>query len=197
MDRVIEKKVLDRLTKLVMEEIMKSASENCGGLEVVIGVSPTFGSEKKNALNGLALRDILIELITGIESQGVKARVVKVFKTADVGFIGKEAAMLSSSGVSIGIQSKGTTVIHRRDLYPLTNLELFPQAPLLTLEMYREIGRNAARYAKGENPVPVKVKNDPMTRPKYQLKAALYHIQDTEKVGKTRATVDFKMEDMG
>ncbi|WP_324061047.1 glycerol dehydratase reactivase beta/small subunit family protein, partial [Klebsiella quasipneumoniae] len=27
------------------------------------------------------------------------------------------------------------------------NLELFPQAPLLTLETYRQIGKNAARYA--------------------------------------------------
>ena len=35
---------------------------------------------------------------------------------------------------------------------PLSNLELFPQAPLLTLDTYRQIGKNAARYAKRESP---------------------------------------------
>ena len=44
-------------------------------------------------------------------------------------------------GIGIGIQSKGTTVIHQRDLLPLSNLELFSQAPLLTLETYRQIGK--------------------------------------------------------
>ena len=48
-------------------------------------------------------------------------------------------------GIAIGLQSKGTAVIHRADLQPLDNLELFGMAPLLTLDSYRQIGRNAAR----------------------------------------------------
>ena len=51
------------------------------------------------------------------------------------------------SGVAIGLQSKGTALIHRADLEPLDNLELFGMAPLLTLDSYRAIGRNAAGYA--------------------------------------------------
>ena len=73
---------------------------------------------------------------------------------------------MSGSGISIGVQSKGTTVIHQRDLPPLSNLELFPQAPLLTPETYRLIGKNAAKYAKGETPNPVPTLNDQMARPK-------------------------------
>jgi glycerol dehydratase medium subunit len=76
-----------------------------------------------------------------------------------------DAANLSGSGIGIGIQSKGTTVIHQRDLLPLSNLELFSQAPLLTLETYRQIGKNAARYARKESPSPVPVVNDQMVRP--------------------------------
>lgn len=190
----IDKKTLDDITRLVMEEIWNQSRKKNEDLEVVIGVSPTFGKEKKITLNGLNHKDIIFQIVEGIKSESVKARVIKIFKTADVGFIGKEAALMSNSGISIGIQSKGTVLIHRKDLYPLTNLELFPQAPLLTLEMYREIGKNAAKYAKNENPIPLKVKNDPMTRPKYQLKAALYHIVDTEKVDRDGKTIDFNME---
>ena len=86
------------------------------------------------------------------------------------------------SGIAIGLQSKGTAVIHQKDLYPLTNLELFPQAPLLTLELYRIIGKNAAKYAKGKRVIPIATQNDPMVRPKYQVKAALMHTVETELV---------------
>ena len=118
-------------------------------------------------------------------------RVVKVFKSSDVAFIGIEAAKLSGSGIGIGLQSKGTALIHQRDLYPLSNLELFPQAPLLNLETYRAIGKNAARYAKGEKVTPIEGRNDPMTRPKYQVKAAVMHIKETELVNRKQVTIEW------
>ena len=82
--------------------------------------------------------------------------------------------------MGIGIQSKGTTVIHQKDLPPLSNLELFSQAPLIDLPTYRQLGKNAAKYAKGESPNPVPVRNDQMARPKYQAIAALLHIKEAE-----------------
>ena len=109
-------------------------------------------------------------------------RVVKILDTSDVCFMALEAAKTSGSGIGIGIQSKGTTVIHQKDLYPLSNLELFPQAPLMDLETYRKIGKNAAKYVKGEQVVPIPCTNDPMSRPKYQVKAALMHIAETEQL---------------
>ena len=112
----------------------------------------------------------------------MNARVVKILDTSDVCFMALEAAKLSGSGIGIGIQSKGTTVIHQRDLYPLSNLELFPQAPLMDLATYRKIGQNAAKYVKGEQVVPIPCTNDPMSRPKYQVKAALMHIAETEQL---------------
>jgi len=89
--------------------------------------------------------------------------------------VAHEAAKLSGSGIGVGIQSRGTTVIHQKDLPPLSNVELFSQSPLIDEATFRAIGKNAARYAKGENPEPVPVRNDPSTRPKYQAIAALLH----------------------
>lgn len=150
--------------------------------EVVIGVGAAFQREIKKTICGIPLDDVLKNIKAGIEEEGMVPRVVKILDTSDVCFMALEAAKLSGSGIGIGIQSKGTTVIHQKDLYPLSNLELFPQAPLMTLETYRHIGQNAAKYVKGEQVVPVPSENDPMSRPRYQVKAALMHIAETEQL---------------
>jgi len=150
--------------------------------EVVIGVAPAFLKTQFKTIVGIPHTEVLRELIAGIEEEGLTARVIRVLRTSDVSFIANDAAKYSGSGIGIGIQSKGTTVIHQKDLLPLNNIELFPQAPLLTLETFRLIGKNAAKYAKGESPNPVPVENDQMARPKYQAKAALLHIKETKHV---------------
>ncbi|WP_226570948.1 propanediol/glycerol family dehydratase medium subunit [Mangrovibacter yixingensis] len=150
--------------------------------EVVIAVGPAFGLSQTVNIVGLPHKSILREVIAGIEEEGIKARVIRCFKSSDVAFVAVEGNRLSGSGISVGIQSKGTTVIHQRGLPPLSNLELFPQAPLLTLETYRQIGKNAARYARNESPQPVPTLNDQMARPKYQAKSAILHIKETKYV---------------
>jgi len=150
--------------------------------EVVIGIPPAFGTTMTKTIIDIPHARVLQEIMAGIEEEGLKPRLVRVNRTADVGFIAHEAAKLSGSGVGIGTISRGTTVIHQRDLAPLQNLELFPQSPLVEIETFRAIGRNAAKYAKGENPSPVPVRNDPMARPKYQGLAALLHNKETQLV---------------
>jgi len=150
--------------------------------EVVVGLPPAFGKAMTKTIINIPHNEVLKEVMAGIEEEGLKARLVRVNKTADVGFIGHEAAKLSGSGVGIGIICRGTSVIHQKDLAPLQNLELFPQSPLVERETFRAIGRNAAKYAKGERPNPVPVKNDPMARPKYQGLAALLHNKETQYV---------------
>lgn len=160
----------------------KKAQKGTDPKEVVIGVGAAFQREIKKTICGIPLDDVLKNVKAGIEEEGMVPRVVKILDTSDVCFMALEAAKLSGSGFGIGIQSKGTTVIHQKDLYPLSNLELFPQAPLMTLETYRKIGQNAAKYVKGEQVVPIPCTNDPMSRPKYQVKAALMHIAETEQL---------------
>ena len=160
--------------------------------EVVIGVGAAFQTEITKTICGIPLDDVLRNVKAGIEEEGMIPRVVKILDTSDVCFMALEAAKLSGSGIGVGIQSKGTTVIHQKDLYPLSNLELFPQAPLMTLETYRQIGQNAAKYVKGEQVVPIPCTNDPMSRPRYQVKAALMHIAETEQLDPEVGAVEWE-----
>lgn len=160
--------------------------------EVVIGVGAAFQKEIQKTICGIPLDDVLRNVKAGIEEEGMIPRVVKILDTSDVCFMALEAAKLSGSGIGIGIQSKGTTVIHQKDLYPLSNLELFPQAPLMTLETYRQIGQNAAKYVKGEQVVPIPCTNDPMSRPRYQVKAAIMHIAETEQLDPEVGAVEWE-----
>jgi propanediol dehydratase large subunit len=123
--------------------------------EIVVGLSPAFGEEIWTALNGMTVADVLQEVLAGIEEEGLAARLVRVRRSIDLGYIGLAAARLSGSGVSVGLQAKGTALIHRADLPPLANLELFSIAPRVTAELYRGLGRNAARYGKGQAPDPL------------------------------------------
>ena len=160
--------------------------------EVVIGGGAAFQREIKKTICGIPLEDVLKNVKAGIEEEGMIPRVVKILDTSDVCFMALEAAKLSGSGIGVGIQSKGTTVIHQKDLYPLSNLELFPQAPLMDLETYRKIGQHAAKYVKGEQVVPVPCTNDPMSRPKYQVKAALMHIAETEQLDPEMGIIEWE-----
>ncbi|HJS20813.1 MAG TPA: propanediol/glycerol family dehydratase large subunit [Anaerolineales bacterium] len=125
--------------------------------EVVIGISPGFGVRLHKTTGGVPLYKVLAALMEGILEKRCHPRVVRVRHTADTSFLGLTAARLAGSGVGIGIQGKGTTVIHRHDQSPHMNLELFSQAPLIGEADYRAIGANAARYALEQLPIPVTI----------------------------------------
>jgi len=196
----------EKLVALVTEKVIEELYGNAVGVnrvrpqgenvvasnnpkEVVIGVGPNFGLNEAKTICGLSHKTVIAEIIAGIEEEGMDFRIVQVFKSSDVAAIGLAAAKLSGSGIGIGLQSKGTAIIHQAQLQTLSNIELFPQAPLVTLSHYRQIGKNAARYAKGENATPVAVENDPMVRAAWQVKAALMHIKETERVDRSKGTV--------
>jgi propanediol dehydratase large subunit len=117
--------------------------------EVVVGLSPAFAIDVWRTLGGETVAEALRQILAGLEEEGVAARLVRVRRSVDVGMIGWTAARLSGSGVGIGLQGKGTAIIHRADLPVLANLELLPNAPLIDADLYRGVGRNAARYARG------------------------------------------------
>jgi propanediol dehydratase large subunit len=125
--------------------------------EIVVGVSPGFGSKIFRTLAGDRLSAVLRILKVGIERGGGKMRLVRFWHTADTSFLGLSAARLSGSGIGIGIQSKGTAIIHQKDRLPHNNLELFSNAPITTLENYENMGFNATAYARGELPAPIVV----------------------------------------
>lgn len=150
--------------------------------EVIVAVGPAFGKEMTRTINGLEHEDVLEAILTGVAKEGLIARIVKVKHTSDCAAIGAVGSDLSGSGIGIGLQSRGTTVIHKKGLARLNNLELFPQSPALTLETYEAIGRNAARYAKQEAARPIGVKIDNWARLKLIVKTALLHRRETEQI---------------
>jgi hypothetical protein len=176
-----------RHVRMVLNE--RGAATQGTGREVVVALGPAFGTVLTETINGLSHDQVLEAVLKGIREEGVSARVIKVYETSDCAFIGYRAAQLSGSGVAIGIQSKGTTVIHRNDLAPLDNLELFSQASTLTLDAYHMIGKNAAAHAKGESPSPVPKTVDNMARLKHIVKTTLMHRAETALVAPDKAPV--------
>jgi propanediol dehydratase large subunit len=150
--------------------------------DVVIALGPAFADGLQSTIGGLAHSDVIAALLDGVREAGARPRLVRVRRASDVAFIGHDGAALSGSGVAIGVQSKGTAVIHRADLQPLDNLELFGMAPSLTLDSYRAIGRNAAGYALGERVGPVPTVMDNFARAKLIVRTTLLHARETEAI---------------
>jgi propanediol dehydratase large subunit len=131
-----------------------SANQSNDPRDVVIAVSPATGREIWRTLSGLTVVEAIEELLAGLEEEGCIGRIVRINDTIDLGLIGLTGARLAGSGIGIGLQAKGTALIHRRDLTPLANLELYSVAPTLDRAAYRQLGVNAGRHAKGSTPEP-------------------------------------------
>ncbi len=148
--------------------------------EVVIGVSPAFGLQLFRTLSGIPVDDLLKALVAGITEGGGVPRIVRLRHTADTSFLGLSAARLSGSKVGIGIQTKGTAVIHHADRLPHNNLELFSNAPITNIGHYRALGFNAARHARGEIPEPVVVpQHGEAMGSRYHARVALIYAIET------------------
>jgi propanediol dehydratase large subunit len=175
--------------------VEESAAAALGGGpdDVVVAVGPAFGDALRATINGLPHRDVLEALCDGIREEGATPRLVRVRRTADVAFIGHDGAQLAGSGIAVGLQSKGTAIIHRADLEPLDNLELFGMAPSLTLESYRQIGRNAAGYALGRGVSPVPTVLDNYARAKLIVKTTLLHARETAEVVRGAEPVELRL----
>jgi propanediol dehydratase large subunit len=162
--------------------------------DVVIAVGPAFADALRRTIAGLRHRDVLEALLEGVREAGASPRLVRIRRASDVAFIGHDGARLSGSGVAIGVQSKGTTVIHRADLEPLDNLELFGMAPSLTLESYRAIGRNAGGYALGQRVGPVPTVMDNFARAKLIVRTTLLHARETEAITPSAPPVELELD---
>ncbi len=150
--------------------------------EVVVALGPAFADGIRETINGIDHDDLLTAVCDGIRDAGGSPRLVRVRRVADVAFIAHDGARLSGSGVALGLQSKGTAVIHRADLQPLDNLELFGMSPLYSLDSYRAMGRNAAGYALGRRVGPVPTELDNFARAKLIVRTTLLHARETQAV---------------
>jgi propanediol dehydratase large subunit len=163
--------------------------------EVIVAVGPAFADSLGETIGGLAHADVLAALLDGVRSEGATPRLVRVRRSADVAFIGHDGALLSGSGIAVGLQSKGTALIHRADLQPLDNLELFGMAPSLTLASYRQIGANAAGYALGRPVAPVPTVLDNYARAKLIVRTTLLHAREAAAVVAGAGPVELALVD--
>jgi propanediol dehydratase large subunit len=170
-----------------------AAAKGVDVAEVVVAVGPAFADAIRRTIVDLGHRDVLDAVCDGIREGGAEPRLVRVRRVADVAFIAHDGARLSGSGIAIGIQSKGTAVIHRADLEPLDNLELFGMSPLYTLESYRAMGRNAAGYALGKRVGPVPTQLDNFARAKLIVRTTLLHARETQAVRPGAAAVELTL----
>jgi propanediol dehydratase large subunit len=161
--------------------------------EVVVALGPAVGDVLSETINGLQHRDVLAALVEGVRDEGAEPRLVRIRRSSDVAFIGHDGARLSGSGIAVGLQSKGTALIHRADLEPLDNLELFGMAPSLTLDSYRQIGRNAAGYALGRPVAPVPTVMDNYARAKLIVRTTLLHARETAAIVRGGAPVELEL----
>jgi len=168
-----------------------AAAKGTDPREVVIGISPGFGDKLHRTTAGHRVSDVLAALFRGIAEAGGKPRIVRIRHSADTSFMGLTAARLSGSGFGIGIQAKGTTVLHQADRMPHLNLELFSNAPLTSLDHYRQLGRNAARRTFGEKPEPVVVEvNGEALSARHHVRVALLYAIETDMVVPHAAPVE-------
>jgi propanediol dehydratase large subunit len=150
--------------------------------DVVVAVGPAFAAALRNTINGLSHADVLRTVADGVREGGARPRLVRVRRSSDVAFIAHDGARLAGSRIAVGLQSKGTAVIHRADLQPLDNLELFGMSPLYSLDSYRAMGRNAAAYALGHAVGPVPTELDNFARAKLIVRTTLLHARETAEV---------------
>ncbi len=162
--------------------------------EVVLALGPAFGRVMTRTIGGLEHEEVLKAILRGIAAEGMVARLMRVYHSSDCAAIAYVGARLSGSGIAIGLQSRGTTVIHQKNLAPLNNLELFSQSPSLRLETYQAIGRNAARYAQGKATVPVSVKIDNGARLRLIVKTALLHRRETDEVRADQVPLELRFD---
>jgi len=165
--------------------------------EVVIALDPALGVAIDRTIGGLGLKDVIGAILDGVADENGQARIIRVPHTSDCAFVGAAGSHISGSGVAIGLQSKGTTVIHCRYMPPLSNLELFSQAPNLDLATYRQIGRNAVRYARKENITPVQVKVDNTARLRLIVQTTLMHLRATRMVAPQGRIMELRVRDRG
>jgi hypothetical protein len=161
--------------------------------EVVIALDPAMGVAIEQTIGGLHLKDVIEAILDGVADENGQARLIRVPHTSDCAFVGAAGSSISGSGVAIGLQSKGTTVIHCRYMPPLSNLELFSQAPNLDLKTYRQIGRNAVHYARKENITPVQVKVDNTARLRLIVQTTLMHLKATGMVTPTGTVMELRI----
>jgi len=137
--------------------------------DIVVGISPAFANKSTAAEIYCNHFLILEKILEGVEEAGMSVAVIKIFHTDDLAEIAKLSAGFSSTGIGIGIQSKGMVRINHVDSLAEDSLEVSFNMPFSSYSLFKEIGINAAEYARGSKPLRVSDKIRPGRLTSYQM----------------------------
>lgn len=167
-DKILETQGIPDKKKGFFNLIEKKAAE-VHEADIVVGISPAFANKATGTeiYNNQFL--ILENILEGVAEEGLTAAIVKIYHTDNLGEIAKLAAGYSRTGIGIGIQSKGMVRINHVDLPGEDSLEVSFNMPFSSYSLYKEIGINAAFYAKGKKPLRVSDKIKPGGLTNYQV----------------------------
>lgn len=157
--------------------------------DIVIGISPAFANQDTSMDISNNHVEMLRAIIEGIEAEGLSAAVIKVHHTSDLAEISKLAASYGRREIGIGIQSRGMVRINHKNLAGEDSLEIFFHLPFSSPLLYRDIGINGARYAKGEKPLTISDQRKPGSLTNYQLMMIRLSAEDSAFVNRRKKPV--------
>ena len=120
----------------------------------MVGLSPAFAVTIWKTLAGLTVAEVLRQVLAGIEEEGVAARLVRVRRSLDVGAIGSTAAGCPARDRHRAAGQGDGADPPRRPAAAREPGAVLDRAAR-DRELYRGLGRNAARYARGAEPEPL------------------------------------------
>jgi hypothetical protein len=137
--------------------------------DVVVGISPAYAN-KGTAPEIYSNHFMILEkIVEGVEEAGMSAAVLKIYHTDDLAEIAKLSAGFSSTGIGIGIQSRGMVRINHAEYSAEDSLEVSFNMPFSSYSLFKEIGINAVEYARGAKPLRVSDKIKPGRLTNYQI----------------------------
>lgn len=174
------KKQSSSLAKLVVETptnnyLINKGIATCSNdkNEIIIAMSPAFADKIQTSLFGIPHRQILKEILLGIELQGINYRLIRVYDCDNLLAITNRARDFSGSGTVIAIQSSGSVLLHLQRSKEFCIIEAFSDISLMCPIRFRQIGQYAAQYLANKSIEALYFSQDQRVRQHYQQQLML------------------------
>ena len=152
---------------------------------------PAFGDALRETIGGIPHGDVLRQICAGIEEEGVRYRVDPHRRAPPTS---RSSPTTARSWPAPASRSACSRRARRSSTAPTcsrsTTSSCSAWRRCCRLESYRQIGRNAARYANGGRASPVPLVLDNFARAKLIVRTTLLHRRETEAIEPGAAAMD-------
>lgn len=161
--KLIEKKPVKNF--LISKGIATRSDDN---KEIIIAMSPAFADKIQKSLFGIPHRQILKEILLGIELEKINYRLIRVYDCDNLLSITNKAYSFSGSGTVIALHSSGAVLLHLQRSMEYSIIEAFSDISLMCPIRFRQIGHYAALYLANKHIEPLSFTQDLRVREHYQ-----------------------------